>query len=222
MVPEGFYHNEQSLRIVDLLERDGRGLNLTLEVRDGILKHSKGRYKPIMPTEENRPMTLEGQTVRLADVVAYLNHDLDDALRAELLKPGDIPETTRRRLGIRHSQRIHAMVEDIVVTSLDAGLESVRLSSSMLECVNGLRTFLFENVYDVPQVRRDFERVRKIIEDLHHAFCTDDEVFRSEIGEEESDIPRERRIFDHIAGMTDRYVLDLYKRLFLPRPWMKM
>jgi dGTPase len=222
IIPGGFYHNEQSLRIVDYLEKNGQGLNLTQEVRDGIVRHSKGRSKPIVPEPELRPQTLEGQVVRLADIVAYLNHDLDDALRADLLSPGSIPESIGKRIGDRHSRRIHNLVEDIIFASLESGLKEIRISPGMLSHVEELRWFLFEYVYDVTPVRQEFERVRKLIEDLYEAFMRDDALFDSELGESDSNSSRERRIFDHIAGMTDRYALDLYKRLFLPRPWVKL
>ncbi|NLI81007.1 MAG: deoxyguanosinetriphosphate triphosphohydrolase [Deltaproteobacteria bacterium] len=222
LVSGGFYHNEQSLRIVDELEKDGRGLNLTLEVRDGILKHSKGRSKPILGEPEGRAMTLEGRVVRLADIVAYLNHDLDDALRAEILTMDDIPKDILEHVGRSHGERIHRLVENIVFSSLDTGLTEVRLSEEMLERVDALRTFLFERVYDIPPFRQEFHRVRKIIGDLYEIFMTDDAVFRKELGAFQADCPRERQVCDHIAGMTDRYALDLYSRLFLPRPWMKV
>lgn len=218
----GFYHNEQSLRIVDYLEKDGAGLNLTLEVRDGILKHSKGRSSPILAVPGERPCSLEGQAVRVADIVAYLNHDLDDALRAEILQVQDIPENIRKSLGERHSQRIHTLVQDVILTSLETDLAEIRLSSEMLSRVDQLRDFLFANVYEVPAVREEFERVRKIIQELYAAFMKNDALFEQEVSGTRAVSSRERRVCDHIAGMTDRYALDLYKRLFLPRPWMKL
>lgn len=222
LVPGGFFHNEQSLRIVDVLEKNGEGLNLTHEVRDGILKHSKGRSAPILVEAELRAGTLEGQVVRLADITAYLNHDLDDALRAEVLSDGAIPEDIRAHLGSRHSQRIHTMVEDIIRATLETDLAEVRMSEPLLARVEALRVFLFEHVYDLPQVREEFKRVRKIIEDLFEAFMQDDLLFREEIGDPFEGPLKERQVFDHIAGMTDRYALDLYTRIFLPRPWMKL
>lgn len=221
LIPEGFLHNEQSLRVVDVLEKNGRGLNLTMEVRDGIVKHSKGRSDPILARAGEKAESLEGQVVRLADIVAYLNHDLDDALRAEILDPSDIPDEILHCLGNSHSRRIHVMVEDIIHASLEENLVEIRMSSEVLACVEQLREFLFEKVYDIPRVRVEFERVRKIIEDLFNVFMKDDEVFGRELGALDGGVSRERQVFDHIAGMTDRYILDLYKRLFLPRPWMK-
>ncbi len=222
LVSGGFFHNEQSLRIVDELERDGQGLNLTHEVRDGIVKHSKGRSRPIMGEPDQRALTLEGQVVRLADIVAYLNHDLDDALRAEILKFDDIPADIRSRVGSTHARRIHTLVEDIVFSSMEAGLSEIRLSPAMLGRVDELRAFLFERVYDAHQFRVEFQRVYKILEDLFEAFMTDDDAFLRELGGFHPRYPRELQVCDHIAGMTDRYALDLYGRLFLPRPWMKL
>lgn len=222
LVPGGFYHNEQSLRIVDFLEKNGRGLNLTWEVREGIVKHSKGRSSPILADAEQRASTLEGQVVRIADIVAYLNHDLDDALRADILKERDIPDRIRYGLGSRHAERIHRLVEDIIYASLDAGLSEVVLSSEMLDLVEMLRDFLFERVYEIPQIRQEFSRVRKILEDLYSVFMKEDRLFLEEIGEQSPNMSRERQVCDYIAGMTDRYALDLYRRLFLPRPWMKL
>jgi dGTPase len=222
IVPGGFYHNEQSLRTVDCLEKDGEGLNLTFEVRDGILNHSKGRYSPILGGPQQKAATLEGQVVRLADIVAYLNHDLDDALRAGILSLEAIPPGILADVGDSHSRRIHALVEDIIFTSLETGTEEVRLSPHMLRQVELLREFLFERFYDAPQVRQEFHRVHKIIAELFEAFMKEDDLFRNEMGESSSDEARERRVCDHIAGMTDRYALNLYKRLFLPRPWAKL
>ena len=222
IVSGGFYHSEQSLRTVDFLEKDGEGLNLTFEVRDGILRHSKGRYNPILGGPQQKAATLEGQVVRLADIVAYLNHDLDDALRAAILGLDAIPREILTGVGASHSQRIHGLVEDIIFTSMENGTEEVRLSPHMLRQVEVLREFLFERFYDAPQVRQEFQRVHKIIYELFEAFMQDNDLFRNEIGESSSGEARERRVCDHIAGMTDRYALNLYKRLFLPRPWAKL
>ncbi|MHC1743163.1 MAG: deoxyguanosinetriphosphate triphosphohydrolase [Syntrophobacteraceae bacterium] len=222
IIPGGFHHTGQSLRVVDRLENGGRGLNLTHEVREGIVKHSKGRCSPIFLQADERAETLEAQVVRLADIVAYLNHDLDDALRADILKDKDIPDAIRIGLGTRHSRRIHTLVHDIIHTNLGEDRGEIGMSASVLAVVDSLRVFLFDHVYDVPQVRREFDRVHKIIEDLYTIFMKDDRLFSQEIGPPAEGTSRERQICDYIAGMTDRYALDLYKRLFLPRPWMKL
>ncbi|MGV8074334.1 MAG: deoxyguanosinetriphosphate triphosphohydrolase [Syntrophobacteraceae bacterium] len=222
IVPGGFYHNEQSLRIVDHLEKDGLGLNLTMEVREGILKHSKGRYNPILVETDQKASTLEGQVVRLADIVAYLNHDLDDAVRADILKTRDIPLEIRRRLGFRHSERIHTLVEDIIHTTIDLELTEIGMSSKMLSLVEHLRGFLFDRVYEIPLLQDEIRRAQKIITDLYEMFLKDDGLFEKEVNNINPEAPRERQVCDYIAGMTDRYALDLYKRIFLPQPWMKL
>ncbi len=223
IVPGGFHHNEQSLRVVDVLEKDGKGLNLTHEVREGILYHSKGRWGAITGNVEGRPSTLEGQVVRVSDVIAYISHDLDDAMRAGILLPRDIPSVFRRVFGERHSERIHNLVVDVIKTTSEVELESVGFSEKMLGYVNDLREFLFERVYESEPLRKEIEKAKRVIEDLFFLFMKDDELFVKEVGgvEKYGDVPRERMICDHIAGMTDRYALELYKRLFLPKPWMK-
>lgn len=219
--PGGFFHNEQSLRVVDLLERNGLGLNLTHEVRDGIAKHSKGRYRPILAGPAQRAETLEGQVVRVADIVAYLNHDLDDSIRADILVPHDVPGEIRRGIGETHGERIHCLVADTIDASLATDLSEIRLSPPMLALVDLLRAFLFDRVYTRREIRREFERAHKIIEDLYTAFMDDDDLFVDEIGPLASSEVRADRVCDHIAGMTDRYALRLYQDLFLPRPWIK-
>lgn len=221
LMPEGFRHHEQSLRVVDVLEKGGKGLNLTWEVRDGILHHSKGRSGSIVGEEGQRSQTLEGQLVRLADIIAYLSHDLDDATRAGLLTPMDVPNSIRDVLGNRHSERIHHLVSDVIRHSMETDLESISFSPRMLHVVNDLREFLFEQVYESPMLKREVDKARKVIEDLFYAFLTRDDLFIREIGQPFEDVPRHVRVCDYIAGMTDRYALDLYLNLFVPRPWMR-
>ncbi|WP_448384480.1 deoxyguanosinetriphosphate triphosphohydrolase [Desulfosoma sp.] len=220
--PGGFRHHEQSLRVVDSLEKGGRGLNLTFEVRDGIVKHSKGKTHPILTDPGRRPVTLEGQVVRVADIVAYLNHDLDDAMRAHVLSADDLPSEIRDRLGDTHARRIHTLVDDVITASLEGGLHEIRMSEPMLRLVEGLRAFLFERVYELDTIRREFERARKIIEDLYAVLIKDKDLFRREVGPRDPSLSRAQQVCDHIAGMTDRYALDLYKKIFLPRPWMRL
>ncbi|MBW1975770.1 MAG: deoxyguanosinetriphosphate triphosphohydrolase [Deltaproteobacteria bacterium] len=222
LMPGGFRHYEQSLRVVDVLEKNGRGLNLTYEVRDGIVKHSKGRWGSIPGEGENRPVTLEGQVVRVADIIAYLSHDLDDAMRAGVLKEQDIPREIVKWLGDRHSIRIHSLVLDVVRNSLDRDLEFIGFGDEMLQCVNQLRSFLFEQVYDSEILVAEIEKAGRVIKELFYIFMEDDRLFEQEIGAIRQNMPREQQVCDYIAGMTDRYALDLYKKLFLPRPWMKV
>jgi dGTPase len=216
--PGGFSHREQSLRVVDVLERDGRGLNLTFEVRDGILKHSKGRGAIIAVEADEAPLTLEGQVVRAADVIAYISHDIDDAVRGEVVHPQDIPPECVRVLGQTHSARLNSMVRDIIATTLSAGMR-LGLSPEVHQAMLRLRDFLYENVYENEVVKGDFVRARRVVRDLYEYLLGSPETVRQA---EAAGVPTERYVCDYIAGMTDRYALDLYQRVFLPRPWLNM
>ena len=225
--PSGFRHYIHSLRVVDFLENDGRGLNLTFEVRNGIVRHSKGR-KDILPSGSSKlAMTLEGQVVRLADIIAYLNHDMDDALRAGILKENDIPENISKVVGNRHSQRISAMVRDLIVETLSADDGHLHISEQMLDTLTSLRSFLFENVYRYPKVHNEFEKAQRIIRELY-AYCLENGLVKRHgynwiTVKKKSEWPDEktahRQVCDFIAGMTDRYALELYEHLFMPKPW---
>ncbi len=220
IVAGGFRHYEQSLRVVDKLERDGRGLNLTFEVRDGILKHSKG-LGDIIPTEKDQvPATLEGQVVRIADVVAYINHDLDDALRSGIIKMSDVPEDILKGLGATHSSRINTLVVDIIQTCRDQdAVTMIRFSRGVEDLALALRSFLYEKVYKSPPVVSDFNKASKILEDLFAYFMEDTSRLPSDRDGKISEDPYERRVCDFIAGMTDPYALQLYQEIFLPHPW---
>ncbi len=217
--PEGFRHSVQSLRVVDLLERDGKGLNLTLEVRDGILKHSKGKGDLIADDPADMPMTYEGQLVRIADIIAYINHDLDDALRADLISPGDIPRDCTEELGGSHGERIDTMVKDILEQAEGSEPLVIRLSPGRLEATVRLRAFLYDRVYELPQVHGDFVKSAKILRELYSYFKENREEFAREAGDSFIREPAERAIADFIAGMTDRYAFRLYEKIFLPQPW---
>ncbi len=217
IVPGGFYHPKQSLRVVEKLENDGMGLNPTYEVRQGILHHSKGMGS-IMPSEQQaQNITLEAQVVRLADAIAYVNHDLDDAIRAGLVDEGDIPRELRHALGETHSGRINTMVTDVIKSSLECDLERVRFSSAVLQAVTELRGFLYERVYSAPVVYREFVKATKLVEELYNHLLSHPEHINLMKGNESDPLPR--RVSDFIAGMTDRYALHLYSKLFLPSPW---
>lgn len=198
----GFQHNEQSLRVVDVLERAG-GLNLTFEVRDGILRH----------TGDELPQTLEGQVVRLADRIAYINHDIDDALRAEVLKPHLLPRKCLDILGHTHSERIHRMVNDIIENSLDR--PAIRMSPPVEQAMLELRDFLFANVYIGSEAKRDEGKAERMIEMLFNHYATRQEL----LPEQYRHIGGERGVADHIAGMTDRFIIQQFERLFIPRSW---
>jgi len=221
LLPAGFRHNEQSVRIIDLLEHSGAGLNLTWEVREGILKHSKpqkGIFEELeeryWSTEEwGSPLasTLEGQIVRLADSVAYLNHDIADAIRAGLLRVEDLPADARRMLGDTHSQRIDTLVSDIVDASWEAvqrprGEEgaAIGMSAGVSAAADELRDFMFEHVYLWEERLAEAAQARRVIEFLWERFLAHpEEVASSEYTRGED--PLARRVADYIAGMTDHF-----------------
>ncbi len=218
LYPDGFRHYEQSLRVVDILEKKGRGLNLTFEVRDGIINHSKGKSDILSDAPEGMPITQEGQLVRMADIIAYVNHDLDDAIRAGILDEKSVPADIRRLLGDTHSARLGAMVRDLVVNTLDAGGARLVMSPPVLTAVTDLRAFLYENVYEAHRVHNDFVKGEKILRELYDYYLDHDDYFDNSIDYGE-DTSRARKVCDFIAGMTDHYALDLYTYIFLPKPW---
>lgn len=219
ILPGGFNHSEQSLRVVDLLEKDGKGLNLTLEVRDGILKHTKGKGEILCQDPSSMAATLEGQVVRLADIIAYINHDIDDAIRGEVISLKDIPEDCLRRLGETHSKRIHTMVQDIVSETLRSSCGRLCLSDEIHEAMWDLREFLWERVYENETVHADFHKAAKILKELYCYFMERPEAFLRLIGRADLYDSLERCICDFLAGMTDRYAFNLYEKIFLPLPW---
>src|SRR6185369_4309854 len=164
LIPGGFNHYEQSLRIVDVLEKDRAGLNLTWEVRDGIARHSKGKSgMPVGADPEHRASTIEGQIARVADIIAYVNHDIDDAVRAGLLRNEDLPRERTRVLGDTSSQRIGTMVTDVVLRTLEGNLSEVRMSDEVLDATVGLRSFLFEAVYENEIATAEFKKAAGIL-----------------------------------------------------------
>lgn len=199
----GFKHNEQSLRIVDRLE--GRsGLNLTWEVRDGILNH----------TGPEKPATLEGQVVKIADRIAYINHDIDDALRAGILDKKDLPRTCLEVLGNRHSQRINTMVLDLVTSS--RGKSDITMSPQVQQAMDRLRSFMFNNVYIGSDAKTEESKARHLVERLYSFFLEHPQKIPGEVlsRAEQEGIPRV--VVDYIAGMTDRFAVAQYKNLFIP------
>jgi dGTPase len=208
---QGFRHNEQSLRVVELLEKDGAGLNLTWEVREGILKHSKSR-QDIVGDIWDLPSTLEGQICRLADSVAYINHDIGDAIRAELIDQSDLPGAAVPVLGATNSGRINTMVCDIIDQSwaatglVEAERPTITMSPEVLEAANNLREFLFQNVYEVQTAKRETEKARQVVRVLYQYFMSNPGKLPAEYsGGDEV----ERGVVDYIAGMTDNYALSL-------------
>ncbi|MGI8964129.1 MAG: deoxyguanosinetriphosphate triphosphohydrolase [Thermomicrobiales bacterium] len=212
----GFRHNEQSLRIVDKLERDGQGLNLTEPVRDGILRHSKSRNS-LTGEMAGTPATLEGMVLKIADGVAYLNHDLDDAIRAREVQHSDIPESVVSVLGDRHSIRIDTMVADIVASSnVSAAPGTIAMSAAVLAASDTLRGFLYERVYDPINARPETLRVQGIVTALFQHFLEHPAQMPDSIIVAAHDDTVERQVTDYVASMTDRYAVELFERLFVP------
>jgi dGTPase len=216
--PGGFDHYKQSLRVVDFLEHNGQGLNLTHEVRNGILKHSKGKGLIIPDRKSDRADTLEGQIVRIADLIAYVNHDLDDALRAEAIKKSDIPRRILKTLGDTHAKRIDAMVRDFILQSHSADLKELGMSVTVSDAAYALRNFLYERFYESPKITDEFIKAKKILEDLYQYYMEHIEEVFTDIPAEKK-INRHRMVCDFIAGMTDGFALMTYERIFMPKQW---
>ncbi len=213
---QGFSHYHQSLRVVEKLEYDGKGLNLTYEVREGIFKHSKGRGKILDAEGEEMPSTLEGQVVRISDVIAYVNHDIDDAIRAEVISRSDIPDKLIKILGKWHSSRIDRMVTDVVRESLAAGLEKISMSEEIYSAVIELREFLYERVYFTEEAQAMSQRVEKIVTDLYQYVLENPDEYVKPFPVEDS---LDLRACDFVASMTDLYALRLYEKLFFTPTW---
>jgi dGTPase len=221
LLPKGFHHVKQSIRVVEQLERDGEGLNLTEEVRDGILKHSKGKGQIFSDNPNLTAMTLEGQIVRIADIAAYVNHDLDDAIRAGLVQPGEVPDVVTRELGKTHGERIDTLVRALVEASRFEDKRMIRMADGPLQALYALRDFLYEKVYESKTVRDEFGKAQRVLEELWTWFLAHADEFRAQHW------PRgtrpeeglERAVADFLCGMTDRYAMRLFQELRLPRPW---
>lgn len=220
IIPDGFNHADQSLRVVDLLEKEGRGLNLTFEVRDGILKHSKGKGEILCEDPCGMASTLEGQVVRIADIIAYINHDIDDAIRGGVISPNDIPPGCLSRLGDTHSKRINTMVHDIIHETLRSGGGKLSMTEGVHSAIWELREFLWDRVYENETVHADFHKAAKILRELYQYLMDHPDSFLTLIGRESLYDSPERCICDFLAGMTDRYAFNLYEKLFLPLPWI--
>lgn len=221
-----FQHNRQSVRVVEVLENKGQGLNLTFEVRDGILKHSKG-YGQIIPDDAAElAATFEGRLVRIADIMAYLNHDLDDAIRSGVIRAAQVPKTCVQVLGISHSQRATTMIRDVISSSrTDNGTLALAISEPVSQAMATLRQFLYDNVYRSAQVHNEFIKAKRILSELYSYYLHNpDELAMERLVMEKSgcslnhngqDTP-EQLVCDLIASMTDRYALNLYKKKFFP------
>jgi len=211
----GFHHSRQSVRVVTVLENDGLGLNPTFEVTDGILNHTKGSGKIATTGPQDSPATLEAEIVRFSDVIAYVNHDLDDALRAGLLRPGDLPDAVTRVMGDSHSKRIHSLVMGILEATEPGSSEHVSMEEERYEALTGLRDFMYERVYLHPTVTRELGKAKAILGLLWDALM-DGEPLRRELVGAAAD---ERAVADFLAGMTDAYAVSLHERLYIPNRW---
>jgi dGTPase len=217
--PSGFHHVFQSVRIVDHLENNGEGLNLTAEVREAIAKHSKGKGPILTDDPKCMAKTLEGQIVRLADIIAYINHDLDDAVRAGLLAAGDIPKDIRKIFGETSSQRIETMIRDTVQTTAQADLDKIRMSEDALEALTALRAFMFENVYESRKTQEELTKAKKMMETLYHYYKERPDQLLSAMNLKEFREPVLRHLVDFLSGMTDFYAIRKFEELFLPNRW---
>ena len=209
--PGGFHHNLQRLRVVDVLEATSsrRGMNLTAEVRDGIVNH----------TGSGKPFTLEGQVVKISDRVAYINHDIDDALRSGVISMEDIPKTALELFGYSHRERINNMVTDLVKNS--DGREEISQSPQFREELNKLRTFMFSHVYKSGRVKReeDLAKVEVVISSLYNYFLRDPSRLPDDLRQVAEEDGVNEAVKDYIAGMTDRFALNIYTELFVPKSW---
>ena len=221
----GFSHNEQSLRVVEMLENSGIGLNLTYEVRNGILKHSKGYGKIIPDDPDEQARTIEGRIVRVADIMAYLNHDLDDAIRSGVITFDQVPDLCVKNIGRTHSERATTMIRDLIFSSGEQDGElQLRMSDEVYSAMTTLRQFLYDNVYRSTRVHNEFVKAKKILSELYSYFLGNEIMLKKELkGMKMADFiyinqPKELSVCDIIASMTDRYAMNLYSKLFFPSP----
>ena len=205
---EGYRHNEQSVRIVEKLEKDGEGLNLTWEVKDGILNHQTSLM----------PHTLEGKIVRLSDKIAYINHDIDDAIRAMLLTEEEIPLELRKTLGLTTRERLDTLIHNIITNSI--GQDDILMSPEILEAMQELRRFMFEKVYMNPRAKGEEEKAERLLRELYLYYLDHIEILPTQYQKmcEEGE-KAERVVCDYISGMTDQYAISKYREFFLPKAW---
>ncbi len=207
MMTGGFSHNEQSLRVVDVLEKDGRGLNLTYEVRMGILQHTGDQW----------PDTLEGKIVRRSDQIAYVNHDIDDAIRAGILSDSDIPDSICAVLGRSHSDRFDTLVCDLITTSREAG--DIVLTPQVEQALKDLRSFMFERVYRNPVAKGQESKAKDMLKRMFEYYVGNPDKLPEDFQPQLSFDGMERTVCDYIAGMTDKYAVDKFTEIFVPMGW---
>ncbi len=203
-----FRHNEQSLRVVDILEKDGAGLNLTYEVRMGILGHSRS---------SRLPETLEGQIVRISDQIAYINHDIDDAMRAGILTDGDIPREIADVLGESHRDRINTLVTNMIFHTLSSG--ELGMDPEISQAMEALRAFMFEHVYKNPVAKGEESKARRILQELFEYYLRHPNALPEDFQPQITFEGMARTVCDYIAGMTDKYAMYKYSELFIPTAW---
>lgn len=206
---KGFAHYKQSVRVVEKLEKGGRGLNLTVEVRDGILNHRT----------DGSPFTLEGKIVRLSDKIAYINHDIDDAIRGGILAEEDIPGEFREILGFSTRERLNTLIHDIVLNSL--GQPDIRMSETVEQAMRDLRCFMFESVYTNPKAKGEESKAQNLLEELFSYYMAHPEAMSEEFQTmlEKGEDPQEVVVCDYISGMTDQYAIDKFGEFFVPKAW---
>ncbi|MCD8144250.1 MAG: deoxyguanosinetriphosphate triphosphohydrolase [Oscillospiraceae bacterium] len=207
IAPGGFRHNEQSIRVVELLEKNGEGLNLTWEVRNGILCH----------TGDTPAETLEGRIIHLADQIAYINHDIDDAMRAQIIFPMDIPLHLLQGLGFSHSQRINTLTADVIAASTDS--HTIRQSPERKEQMAQLREFMFEAVYRNPVAKGQESKAQDLIKYLFDYYCRNPDALPGDFQDIRYRESVERAACDYIAGMTDNFAVEVFSDLTLPKAW---
>lgn len=206
--PFGFEHSAQSVRTVDLLEKHGQGLNLTYETRDGILNHQTS----------GRPHTLEGKVVRLSDKIAYIHHDMDDAVRAGILKESDVPKDIQAVLGSTPGERLDHFIHDIVTNSMN--VNDIVMSEEVAKAMTDIRKFMFENVYKNPIAKSEEGKAEELMETLYFHFLKNIDDMPDEflnllsIGE-----PREKVVCDYVGAMSDRFAIAVYENIFIPKSW---
>ena len=206
--PHGFKHNEQSVRTVDILEKDGQGLNLTYEVLDGILNHQTSCM----------PSTLEGKIVRLSDKIAYFHHDMDDAIRAGILTEDDVPMEIRKVLGFTTGERLDRFIHDIVTNSL--GKDDIIMSPPVAENMVKLKEFMYDSVYRNPVAKKEEGRAKLLISNLYDYYLVHTEALPDELKKlMEKGESEERAVCDHIAGMTDRFAIAKFEEIYIPKVW---
>lgn len=206
--PIGFEHAVQSVRTVEVLEKDGQGLNLTHEVRDGILNHQT----------KGMPETLEGMVVRYSDKIAYIHHDMDDAIRAGILKESDVPKEITDVIGVTTGERLDTFIHDIVETSMDK--PDIRMSDDVAAAMKALREFMFERVYKNPEAKSEEGRAEALIETLFNYYMANFDLLPEELKKlYESGDTREQVVCDYVGAMTDRYAISKYEEIFIPKCW---